>query len=110
MNMINRMALTIRPKQPYIDWADSFDDGGPRYNPEHDNPCVYLIDEIEDVSDVKKIVKRYWQAIFEESLSAWMNNPEDWPEKLSLKMLLEWFEVEVSDLVFDLGRDMIDAE
>lgn len=29
MKTINRTVLLITPKQPYIDWANSFDDDGP---------------------------------------------------------------------------------
>ncbi len=31
MRLLNRTAITIRPKQPYIDWANSFSDGGPTF-------------------------------------------------------------------------------
>jgi hypothetical protein len=30
MKTINRMVVTIIPRQPYIDWANGFDDGGPK--------------------------------------------------------------------------------
>ncbi|MBT3387346.1 MAG: hypothetical protein HN417_05405 [Desulfobacula sp.] len=37
MKTINRTAITIRPKQPYIDWAKSFDDGE-KYDPGKQQP------------------------------------------------------------------------
>ena len=33
MEHVDRMALVVRPKQPYVDWANSVDDGGPEYAP-----------------------------------------------------------------------------
>jgi len=32
------MALIVRPKHPYTDWADSFDDGGPNLQPANHRP------------------------------------------------------------------------
>ena len=63
---LDRMALVVRPSQPYIDWANSFDDGGPKYDPEHHHAKVYLIDEVVDPSDIKRMLRRYWRDIFAE--------------------------------------------
>jgi len=47
MKTINRTAITIRPKQPYIDWANSFDDGE-KYDPGcSDMTWDYGTDDIE---------------------------------------------------------------
>ncbi len=110
MEFVNRTALVVRPKQPYIDWADSFDDGGPKYDPDHHQAKVFLIDEVEDTRDIKKVVRRCWQAIFEEEINSWMRDPDVWPQRRTLKVFLEWFEVEVCDVVLDLGRGPIDHD
>lgn len=34
MKTINRMVVTLIPRQPYIDWANGFDDGGPKMDAE----------------------------------------------------------------------------
>jgi hypothetical protein len=107
---LNRTALVVRPKQPYIDWADSFDDGGPKYDPDHHQAKVFLIDEVADTRDIKKVVRRCWQAIFEEELNSWMRDPDVWPHRQTLKVFLEWFEVEVCDVVLDLGKGPIDYD
>ena len=51
-------------------------DGGPTYNPDHHHAKVYLIDEVVDRGDVKKVVRRYWREIFEEDLNGWMRDPD----------------------------------
>ena len=51
MRLVNRAAITVTPKQPYIDWANSLDDDGPRI--EHDRlpeRSVYLVADIGDYS------------------------------------------------------------
>ncbi len=62
--------LQVRPKQPYINWANSFDYGGPEYDPDHHQAKVFLIDEVTDTRDTKKVVRRLWPAIFEEELNS----------------------------------------
>ena len=42
MEHLDRMALMVSPKQPYIDWANSFDDGGPDYDPSARSASVFL--------------------------------------------------------------------
>ncbi len=110
MEFVNRTALVVRPKQPYIDWANSFDDGGPKYDPDLHQAKVFLIDEAADTRDIKKVVRRLWPAIFEEELNSWMRDPDVWPQRRTLKVFVEWFEVEVCELVFDLGKKPIDYD
>ena len=70
MESVDRTALMVRPKQPYIDWANSFEDGGPKYDQDRQHAKIYLIDEVADPSDIKKVVRRHWRDIFEEELLA----------------------------------------
>jgi len=71
---------------------------------------VFLIDELANTCDIKKVARRLWPAIFEEELSSWMRDPDVWPPRRALKVFLEWFEVEACDLVLDLGRGPIDYD
>ena len=110
MEYVDRMALLVRPKQPYIEWANSFDGGGPQYESTQHSAKIYLIDEVTDPSDVKKVVRRYWRDIFEEELNAWMRTPEVWPNRRTLGVFLQWFDVKVCDMVTDLGSLPIQYE
>lgn len=104
MEYPDRLALLIRRKLPYIDWANSFDDGGPKYDLEIHRPTTYLIDEVVDTLDLKKVLRRYWRDIFEEQLNSWMRAPDVWPQRRTYSVFLQWFDVEVCDMVIDLGR------
>jgi len=104
MEYPDRLALLIRRRQPYIDWANSLDDGGPTYDLKTNRPTTYLIDEMADTSDLKKVLRRYWRDIFEEELNSWMRDPDAWPQRRTYSVFLKWFEVELCDMVVDLGR------
>ena len=101
------MALVLSPKQPYIDWANSFDDGVPEYDSSARRASVYLINEVVKVADSERVVRKYWREIFEERLNAWMRDPGVWPRHRSRSMFLEWFDVQICGMVFDSGRGPI---
>lgn len=46
---INRAGLIVRPKQPYVDWANSVEDDGPRANLQElqASPSIYLVESID---------------------------------------------------------------
>ncbi|MBZ5558166.1 MAG: hypothetical protein LAO77_12905 [Acidobacteriia bacterium] len=104
MSFLYRTAITITRKQPYIDWANSFNDGGSDLTDEINSSrrTIYLVPESDDEPDREKIVDEFWPHIFEEELSGWMLKEEDWPASRTREMFLAWFDVEIADSVFDL--------
>jgi hypothetical protein len=48
--------------------------------------------------------------LFEHELEAWCTDPVKWPTVRNHKAFLEWFRIEVSDIVFDLAGDPIVRE
>ena len=112
MKYINRSVAIIRPKQPYIDWANSFNDDGPTLELEEARAeaNAYLIKEHDEIKQSYKFVERNYARIFEEELNGWMQDPELWPQKRNFKIFKKWFDVESSEMVFDLGKDTIEVE
>ena len=107
---VNRYALIVTRRKPYADWANRFDDDGPRFDLEDQSPTVYLITEPEGPMDVDRVLTRQWRPIFEEELSAWMRDPEVWPRRRTFRLFREWFEVACADLALDLSRGYLEAE
>lgn len=104
MRYPDRLAFLIRRKHPYIDWANAIGDGGPQYEACAHDATVYLIDEVAEISDLKKVLRRDWKTIFEKELKAWLRDPSVWPRRRSYAVFTEWFAVELCDMVIDLGR------
>ena len=104
MSFLYRTAITIIRKQPYIDWANSFDDGGPELTEElaEDRRTVYLVEEDGHRPDLLELLDDHWLSIFEEELAMWMEAEEDWPAPLTREMFDDWFDAEVTDTVIDL--------
>src|SRR5579862_5197989 len=104
MNLINRMAIVVRPKEPYCAWARSLADTSPIDELAPRDLCsVYLVDE-KHVEDPQKVVRRHYGEVFVEMLESWYTLEEAWPARRTWKMFQEWFEAEVIEMVFDLSK------
>ena len=105
MNIVNRAALTVIPKQPYVDWANSVDEEEPKLslNSPYLEYTVYLIGNVANDQDVAAELKKHYAEIFQEELVAWMQEEKTWPEKRDYETFREWFDVKVSSMVIDLS-------
>ncbi len=104
MYMLNRSVLLVKPKEPYINWANGLEEEGPKLS--LDDPrgelTVYLVDEVEFDSDADKVIEEHYPKIFEHELFSWHLVEEDWPENRDRKTFHEWFDVESHSLILDL--------
>ena len=99
--MVNRSALLVTPKEPYIRWAEQLSQEGlsPREDPDR---VVYLVPEVDNPDSAERIIKAAFKAVFEHELWAWHRDEADWPQKRDYKTFLEWFDVEINGLILDL--------
>ena len=100
MFLINRCALVVRPRRPYLDWANSFDDS-PNH-PEDGEQTVYLAPDFESDRGVAAYLRRHYPRIFEAELRAWMLDESTWPAQRDFETFNRWFEVEYHSIVADL--------
>lgn len=101
---INRSAVIVRVKQPFIDWANSLDDG-PRAKLRTYDPTLMLVDEMEDPAEWPHVENGLWGRIFEYQLAGWHRDPRDWPHPRTISMFREWFDVELHLGVYDASDD-----
>lgn len=99
---INRAAVVVEPREPYLAWARALDGENPTIDTlsREARTSVYLIDEDDDA---ERSLRRHWEWIFEEQLHSWHRDPRDWPRKRTYKLFRQWFDVRLVGLVFDLG-------
>ncbi len=105
MALVNRSAVLVRPREPFLRWAKQDDTTGIAETVFEDLrkvPTTYLIPGDEDVLDARDLIMASWPAVFEAMLEGWVVVPEMWPPNRTWKMFEEWFEIEVSECVYDL--------
>ena len=105
MRLVNRAAIIVKPKLPYIEWANGLEEGGPKLSPDNpfDEYSVYLVEDIESPNDEEKRIRKYYSRIFEYELFGWHTSAEDWPQIRSLRVFRKWFDIEVHPVVQDLS-------
>ncbi|MGE3062726.1 MAG: hypothetical protein AB7T10_03750 [bacterium] len=108
---IDRAALIVKPKKPFIDWL--FKTSREYEKPENqikleiidtegmDSKQVYLIPLYDDNEKYEKFLKKHCIEIFNNELGGWYTDPDMWPKNRSWKEFQEWFEYEIQTMVCD---------
>ncbi|MGH8477881.1 MAG: hypothetical protein ACRERS_08775 [Methylococcales bacterium] len=110
--MLNRSALIIRCKQPFVDWINAVNT-----NPEdavtlsdaNQENTVYLV-EVEDPDDLEDWIELNYDDLFEEELYGWIDEPSLWPQDRTLELFQRWCAYELHSVVFDTGSTPIEDE
>lgn len=113
MRAVNRATIVVRPRQPFVEWADSMeeDEENRLSLEEHrEDPTAYLIPIVEDVEQAEEILVACWPLLFENELESWCTDEDVWPGDRSLEMFLEWFDVELHSTVVDVAADPLEGE
>jgi hypothetical protein len=111
--MINRAALILRYKQPFVDWINGVDPSADSPNltladVDHER-TVYLI-EVEDEAELAGWLTRHHEEVFEQELWGWYTDPALWPRDRSLKTLKEWCSFELHTVVIDTAETPLEDD
>ncbi|WP_310993899.1 hypothetical protein [Aequorivita marina] len=101
-NYINRSAITLKPLQPFLDW---FSNLYPGELDEANETNAYLVSE--DIDDVEAWLKKKFDKLFMIELEGWHTNKKDWPKRRTYKMFKQWFQVDISTMVYDLENEPV---
>ena len=85
------------------------DDGGPKAILEQlrESSSIYLVESIDYLEDFELLVEDAWEWIFKEQLNGWMREPALWPKELTREMFHEWFDCELSTMIWDMLKSRI---
>ncbi|MBI4842720.1 MAG: hypothetical protein HY809_00125 [Nitrospirae bacterium] len=112
--MVNRAAIILRYKEPFIRWINESDPDNPSpditMESANEERTVYLISDT-DAETYEKWIKSNYESLFEDELYAWYIDETLWPKNRTKKMFDEWFEVECHSVLIDtVGGDIFDDE
>ena len=99
-NYINRYAIVIKPQQPFFHWLNALYPEDKITEVEENN--IYLVSD--EIDDVNTWLKKKYDRLFKMELDDWHTNKKEWPQKRTYKMFKQWFNVEVSTMVYDLEK------
>ena len=104
MEYLNRSGIVVYYKKPFHEWIVSNGNGSFNFSLSEINRenIVYLIEEYDDLGNLEEIVKSHHKSIFKDVMKGWCKEKSKWPEKMSLKLFNEWFELSAHSRVKDL--------
>jgi len=104
MSLLYRHALFVSRKQPYIDWANSLEDGELVLDEQiaRRERTVFLALEFEGQPGLEDVLRDYWEEIFEAELASWNDDEQRWPTQRTRETFDAWFDVELCAAVYDL--------
>lgn len=100
---VNRGLVLLRPRQPFVDWVIQTDPGTPV--PEdlaRDAVGAFLIPDFAMTADSYAWIRENFATMFEIQLRDWYMDPDMWPTGRDWETFNEWFEVEFTDITWDL--------
>ena len=106
---IDRNAILVRPRQPYIDWANRVFSDGHAFTG-RDECNIYLIKEMASNEDVERWIRAHYDQLFVNELNDWCTDEACWPQTRTYAVFAAWFTVEVHSMVLDLEEDAITKE
>lgn len=109
MYTINRAIAIVKPKKPYIDWANNLPDAeGNLSESAFQKDLTYLlIPEYDDEEEARAFINGIYDEIFEQELYGWCTYEKWWPKNRTQKMFWDWFTVEFHSEVFDPSEEVI---
>jgi hypothetical protein len=109
MKLVNRAVLVLKPTEKMLAWINAVGEESDSVTMEEaqDMTNAYLLPEIEDDEEQARYIRFRARKLFEHELESWCTDPGKWPSDRKYKTFLDWFRVEVSEMVFDLAEDPI---
>lgn len=95
---INRTVILVKPTAVFGNWLDSLYPGESNLNNEEESNS-YLVNEDDD--EAHDWLTENYDRIFTKELFEWHTFEADWPQKRTFKMFKEWFDYEISTMVYD---------
>jgi hypothetical protein len=104
MDRLNRSAIVVKPKQPFLDWLQAADPTS------HEitlgevcrEPTIYLIPECDTDEELADVLRESCEELFEEQLAGWYRDTSTGPRDRSYDVFCEWFDYRHHPMLVDL--------
>ncbi len=111
MKLLNRSALVVRPREPFLRWAGGvFADGPEDADELRDTISIYLVSQDPDEEQESAALEDFFAEIFENELLSWCTDEARWPKPRDFALFQAWFDVTAQSIVHDLAPGPVQAE
>lgn len=104
MATLNRSALVVKPKEPFLDWLLTADPTSRPLTLQElvREPAIYLIPECDTNAEVDEVLRELCEEIFIEQLAGWFNDRTAWPQDRGFEVFCRWFDFQHHSMLVDL--------
>ena len=101
---LNRSAVVVKPKQPFLDWLHGADSTSSDLTLRELGlePTIYLIPECDTPEEVADVLHERCEEIFVEQLAGWFNDTTTWPPDRGFDVFCRWFDYQHHSMLIDL--------
>lgn len=113
MRLINRDAVILRAKEPFLEWLHSIpeiDVGELTLDELNKEATIVLIPEMADDEQLQAYLRPGKVVLLEQELEDWCDDQAVWPRQRTGKLFDEWFELEYHSLILDTVEEEGDEE
>lgn len=114
MKTVNRRAVVVTPKQPFLDWLNAVErrlGTGEKLTFLDLADCnVYLFVQHEDDDLDRQHLARWKVRIFEAELLGWYQDDALWPDEPLEQLVDDWLDFDEHSMVFDVEPGRLRAE
>lgn len=110
LGIINRGLVILKKKGPFLTWLKSLPEPveGIGLTEANEDPMSLLIPDFENAEEAEAFIKERFEKLWGFEMERWWEDTEDWEKNLTWKKFQEWFDIETSCIVWDVGVDAIE--
>ena len=105
MFAIERNALILIGKEPYLEWINKTGDSPMTMEDITAEPDIILIPDFQNEDQAEAHLESIYEKAFEELLVGWCVDDSQWPQNRTLTMFKEWFQISYTSLVYDSASE-----
>ena len=112
MLALNRSAIVVRPKLPFLDWLHAADPTSATLTLADlgREPTIYLVPECGDAEEERAALQTVFPTIFEDQLVGWWRDRTTWPTSRSFGRFSRWFDCQFHSTLLDLTDEPLIEE
>jgi hypothetical protein len=112
MLALNRSAIVLRPKPPYLDWLHAADptSGTLTLADLGREPTIYLVPACGDAEEERGALQTVFPTIFEDQLDGWWRDRTMWPRPRSFGTFTRWLDCQFHTTLLDLTDEPLIEE
>ena len=101
---LNRSAIVVKPKQPFLDWLHGADSTSSDLTLGELalDPAIYLIPECDTPEEVADVLHELCEEIFVAQLAGWFDDTTTWPPDRGFDVFCRWFDYQHHSMLIDL--------